>query len=119
MLTTSVIDGTNIVSVRLDGSVSADEDDAAQKVIAAVADEHGQARMLLDYEGIDLSRVEPRAVWEDLKGVRLLGDIDRVAIVADGNAMQSFADVLGAISDVEVRAFDHRQRDAAVAWLSS
>ncbi|WP_435199993.1 STAS/SEC14 domain-containing protein [Janibacter sp. GS2] len=119
MLTTSVIDGTNIVSVTLDGSVSADEDDAAQREIAAVAAEHGKARMLLDYEGIDLSRVEPRAVWEDLKGVRLLGDIDRVGVVADSRAIESFAEVLGAVSAVEVRAFGHQQREAAVAWLSS
>lgn len=56
MLKTSAADGTNIVTLPLEGSVSADEDDAAQQTIAAVAAYYGKARMLLDYEGIDLSR---------------------------------------------------------------
>lgn len=50
------------VIVTVDGSVSADEDKAAQKAFANVASQHGKARMLLDYVDVDLSRVEPRAV---------------------------------------------------------
>lgn len=119
MLDHSVIDGTAIVSLSIEGSVSADEDDAAQQAIADVAAEHGSARMLVDYKGIDWSRVEPKAVWEDLKGARLLGDIDRVALVADSSVVDTLLDAMGAVSDVQVRTFDADQREAAVAWLSS
>lgn len=119
MLKTSIIEGTNVVSLTVEGSISADEDLAAQKAVEQVASAHGSARMLLDYEGVDLSRVEPRAVWEDLKGSRLLGDIDRIGIVSESSVLEAFAQLTKAVSDMEVRTFESGQRDAAVAWLSS
>lgn len=119
MLKTAVIEGTNVVSITVDGSISADEDVAAQKVVADVAREHGKIQMLLDYDGVDLGRVEPKAVWEDLKGSRLLGDTDRIGVVSDSSALETFAGAIGAISHLEVRTFAADQRDAAVAWLSS
>ena len=119
MLKTRVIEGTNVVSVTVDGSVSADEDVAAQKAVAEVAAEHGKAQMLLDYDGVDLGRVEPKAVWEDLKGARLLEATDRIAVVSNSSALDTFAQAVGAVSHLEVRTFSADQRDAAVAWLSS
>lgn len=56
MLTTSVIEGTNVVRVTLQGPVGATEGTAAWRVFQQVADQHGQVRMLLDYGGLDLSR---------------------------------------------------------------
>lgn len=119
MLKTKVIEGTDVVSVTVDGSISADEDIAAQKVVADVVASHGKAHLLLDYHGVDLGRVEPKAAWEDLKGSRLLGDTDRIGIVSDSSALGTFAKTIGAVSHLEVRTFEADQRDAAVAWLTS
>lgn len=117
MLNASVIEGTNIVSLTAEGSISADEEVAAQETISEVARDHGSARMLLDYAGIDVGRVEPKAVWEDIKGTRLLQDIDRVGVVADSSILSRFLEVIGGASGIEARTFDNR--DDAVAWLTS
>lgn len=119
MLTTSVIEGTNVVSVTLGGSVSVDEDAAARRVFEELAARHGDARMLLDYEGVDLSRVEPAAVWENLKGTHLLEVVDRIGIVAHTCTMSTFVKALGALSKIDVRCFIPDQRLAALAWLAS
>lgn len=110
---------TNIVTVKVHGSISADEDEAAQKVVADVVSEHGRARILLDYDGVDHGRVEPKAVWEDLKGAHLLGDTDRIGVVSDSPALDTFVEAMGAVSHLEVRTFGADQRDAAIAWLSA
>lgn len=90
-----------------------------QQAVADVAAEHGKARMLLDCKGIDWSRVEPKAVWEDFKGAQLLGDLDRVGVVADSSVLDTLVEAMGAVSDVQVGTFAADERDAAVAWLSS
>ncbi len=119
MLETSVIEGTNVVTVTVDGAIGADEEKAAQRTVEEVAAEHGTARMLLDYGGVDVGRVEPKAVWEDLKGTRLLRSMDRVGIVADSGILDRFARAVDAVSQLEVRTFDSDHREEAVAWLTS
>ncbi|QYJ03346.1 STAS/SEC14 domain-containing protein [Nocardioides panacisoli] len=117
MLEASTIEGTNVVSLTVDGAISADEQKAAQDVIDRAVADHGSARLLLDYAGVDVGRVEPKAVWEDLKATRVLSDVERVGVVADSGLLDK---LLGSISDatkLEVRSFD--TRDDAVAWLTS
>lgn len=119
MLETSIIKGTSVVSVTIEGSISADEDDAAQQAIANIAAERGKAQMLSDYVDIDWSYVEPKAVWEDVKGAGLLDDVDRIGVVANSGMLDKLVEAMGKVSDVQVRTFDGDQRNAAVAWLSS
>lgn len=117
MLEASKIENTNVVSVTADGSISTDEEKKAQEVVNQVIGEHGSARMLIDNDGTDAGRVEPKAAWESLKGTNVLSDVERVGIVAESGLLDK---VLGALSDntkFEVRSFG--TRDDAVAWLSS
>jgi hypothetical protein len=39
---------------------------ASEKVSAVVA-ERGSAKLLLEVQDVDLGRIEPKALWEDLK----------------------------------------------------
>jgi hypothetical protein len=119
MLQTSVIEGTNVVSVTADGSISTEEEVVARQIIDEVVGEHGSARMLLEFAGVDVGRVEPKAVWEDLKSTRLLGDIDRVAVVADSGMLDKLVGAADALSSMEMRTFESGRRDEAVAWLTS
>lgn len=116
MLNASVIEGTNVVSLTAEGSISTEEEILAQETISEVADEHGSAQLLLDYADIDVGRVEPKAMWEDIKGTRLLDEIDRVAVVADSSILSRFLEVVGSVSGLEASTFENR--DDAVAWLT-
>lgn len=58
-------------------------------------------------------------VWEDLKGARLLAEIDRIGVVADSSTVEAFVKAIGAVTDVQVGVFEGDQRDAAAAWLST
>jgi hypothetical protein len=40
---------------------------AARERLKTVIRERGSARLLVEYGAVDLGRVEPRAMWEDLK----------------------------------------------------
>lgn len=119
MLETSVIEGTNVVSVTVDGAIGTDEQVAARTTIDEVAAQHGTARMLLEFSGVDAGRIEPKAVWEDLKASRLITSIDRFAVVADSGLLHKLVDAAGAVSSVEMRTFDADERDEAVTWLTS
>ncbi|MEJ5944736.1 STAS/SEC14 domain-containing protein [Pseudokineococcus basanitobsidens] len=120
MLTTSPVEGTNVVTIRLSGGVTTDEEQAAKRQLAEVAAAHGgTARVLLDYDGVDLAEVEPKAAWEDLKGAKLLDDVDRAAVVGAPGALEALASAGAAVTSLEVRTFDAGRRDEALAWLTS
>jgi hypothetical protein len=117
MLTASVLERTNIVAARYDGSLSTDEMTALRRQIDAVVAEHGSARLLAEYGDVDLRRIEPGAVWEDLKTAGVLTDVDKVAIVAGLGWIRRLSEIAGAIAPVEVEVFDPAERFSAMSWL--
>lgn len=119
MMTSSVVEDTNIVTATYDGSVDAEEMIAVRDWLHAVIRRHGRARLLVEYGDVDLGRIEPRAIWEDLKTIGVLSDVDRVAVVADQGWLDTTASAAGAILPTEVRTFGRARRDDAIAWLRS
>jgi SpoIIAA-like len=119
MLTSSVIEGSNIVTMTYDGPLRAEELVAARERLRTVIRERGSARLLVEYGAVDLGRVEPRAMWEDLRTSGVLLDLTKVAVVADRGWIDTLAAMTGTVLPVEVRSFLRAQRDNAVAWLYS
>lgn len=68
---------------------------------------------------VDAGRVEPKAVWEDLKSARLLDDISRLALVGDDSLMSGLTRVMGTLSSTETKTFGAAERDQAILWLQS
>ena len=118
MLTSSTIEGTNIVTATYDGSLSAEEMDALRAELRNVKDEHGGVRMLLQYGQVDLGRIEPEAFWKDLKTAGMLGDVERCALVTDADWVETLGSVADRLAPFEVRTFGTDERDEAVAWLN-
>lgn len=118
MLTSSILEGTNIVTATYDGSLSAEEMDAVRTDLQVVNAAHGSVRLLVEYGDIDFGRIEPEALWKDLKTAGMLGDIERCALVTDANWIEKLGAAAGRVTSVEVRTFSTNQRDDAVAWLS-
>jgi hypothetical protein len=119
MLNSSKIEGTDIVTVTYEGSAGADEMVDVREKLSAVVAERGSAKLLLELQHIDLGRIEPKALWEEVKTAHLVDDIDRLAIVADSGAIEKMANAADHLGSIEVRAFDSGQRDDAVIWLQA
>ncbi len=118
MLSSDVIDGTNIIDLTYDGGIDADETDAVRERMTQ-ASGHGPLRILLDMRDVDLDRVEPQAVWDELTGAGLLADVDRAAVLTE---MSALGDVVRATNDLPrmtVQIFAPGERDHAVSWLQS
>jgi hypothetical protein len=67
MLTSNVMEGSNIVTMTYDGPLHAEEMVAVRERLTTVVRERGSARLLVEYGTVDLGRIEPRAMWEDLR----------------------------------------------------
>ena len=106
-----------LVAVTYDGPLRAEEMVAVRDQLTTVVRERGSARLLVEYGTVDLGRVEPRAMWEDLRTAGVLMDLTRVAVVADPGWIETLASMVGTALPVEVRSFGRDQRDHAVAWL--
>src|SRR5699024_7431993 len=116
MLTSSTIEGTNIVTATYDGSLSAEDMDAVRTDLQATKAAHGSVRLLMEYGDIDIGRIEPEALWKDLKTAGMLGDIERCALVTDSNWIEKLGAAAGRVTSVEMLTFSNDQRDASLAW---
>jgi SpoIIAA-like len=119
MMTSSVLEGTPIVNARYSGSLSAEEMTTLRGQVDSVIAAHGTARLLAEYGTVDLGRIEPKAVWEDLKMAGLLDKIERAALVTDSSLISAAANLLQWLAPTEVRLFDLAERDRALGWLRS
>lgn len=117
MLTADVIEGSNILTATYDGALGADEMADLRETLEGLIRERGSARLLVEYGHVDLGRVEPRAMWEDLRTAGLLKDVTKIAVLADQGWVEVLASAVGSVLPTEVRSFPCDRRDEAVAWL--
>lgn len=71
----------------------------------------------------DLARIDPGALWEDLKAaadaaVRHRDAWERTAVATDHDWVRAAAGLLGWIAPGELRVFDAGEEDAARAWIA-
>lgn len=118
MLNTSVIEGTNIVTLDFAGSLDVEDEQRLRSALDPVIEQHGLARVLAAIGEIDLGRVEPKAAWMDLKAAGYLDKIDRLAVVSDASWLAKISEWTGELTSLTVRTFSSDQRDQATAWLS-
>jgi hypothetical protein len=119
MLTSTVIANSNIVAAAYDGALTAPEVIAVREQLDDVIAEHGKARMLVEYGDIDVGRIEPRAVWEDLRTAGLMRDVEKAAVLSDAQWMRTLTDGAGALTPTDIQVYDTRQRAEALTWLQS
>jgi len=117
MLDSSVIDGTNIVTAIYAGSLSKEEMEEMSNTLHRVAGVHKTVRLLIELGDIDLRRIEPGAIWEDLKLFGMLDELERYALVADQGWVTQLAKVTDAVVPFEFEIFPTERRDDALAWL--
>jgi hypothetical protein len=119
MLTSTVIAGTDIVAIDYGGRVRTEEMLDACEEVDAVVGTYGAARLLVVYDHLDPTRWEPRAMWSDLLTARVLGDVDRVAVVADADWIDDLDGVDADGRWIPAKGFRTDRRDDARAWLQT
>jgi hypothetical protein len=117
MLASTVIPDTNIVAITYSAPARAEEMLDAREEVDGVVRRCGRARLLVEYGDVDHTRVEPKAMWVSLRTARLLGDVDKVAVITDAGWIDKLTEIAGPVTDVEVESFVNARRDEAVAWL--
>jgi hypothetical protein len=105
------------VTARYAGSLAADEIEAMRSQLKDVVSSHGRVRLLMEYGDVDIGRIEPKAMWEDLKNTDLMPYIDKVAVVADQGWLQKAASLADLFPGVSVEAFGLGRRDEALSWV--
>ncbi|MEH1127149.1 STAS/SEC14 domain-containing protein [Micromonospora sp. CPCC 206061] len=119
MLTSTVIGDTNIVMAAYDGALTEPEVTVARERLADVIAQHGKARMLVEYGDVDFGKMEPRAVWEDLKSAGLMRDVEKAAVLTDTRWVKALSKATGAVAPTDIQVYDTRQRAEALSWLQS
>lgn len=117
MLTTDTITGTNIVIAVYSGSLDTEEMEALRATVQQVIEREGSVRLLAEFGEVELGRVEPKAWVEDLKMVGILGDIEKMAVIADPSWLQKWSELAGGLISGELKTFDIAERDEAASWL--
>lgn len=119
MLSTKVIEGTNIINMQYSGELTARAVDQARDLMKQMLSEQSHVSLMLEYGEVDLERIEFAAMGEDLKSIGILEKMDGIAVVADQEWLQKTAEFIGSHSPADVRAFNTGHRDEALLWVTS
>jgi hypothetical protein len=109
---------SNIIEITVSGSVTAQEFDDTLATLNSAIERHGSIRVLEAIGELDTPPIPWSKLWEDVKfGFGHLGDLTRVAVVADQGWIAAFVNMLSPLMKAEVKHFKHAERDLALDWL--
>lgn len=89
-----------------------------ERVQALATQGDAKPSVLLTFENLDAGEITPAGAWEDLKSTRVLGDVDKIAIVTDGGVIDKAAAAADKMTPLTIEVFSSDQRDHAMAWLT-
>lgn len=118
MLNVSTIENSNVVTADYSGSLGVDDEKNLRSVLQEAIDRSGRIRLLVTIGDINLGRMEPKAVWMDLKAAGFFKDVDKLAVVTDASWLAHVSEWAGDLTDMTVETYPSGRRDNAVAWIT-
>lgn len=118
MLKVSTIENSNVVTVDYSGALAVDDEKNLRSVLEEAVARSGKIRLLATIGDVDLGRMEPRAVWMDIKSAGFFNDVDKMALVTDASWLTHVADWAGDLTGMTLNTYPSGQRDNAVAWIT-
>lgn len=115
--TTLITNPNNIVEIAVEGKITTESLEQVADKIKADIEKHGSIRLLEEFRSFE--GIDPIALWKDLKQVRLVDGISRVALVADQKWMRTLAEAAGSIVSAEVKSFERSRIEEARTWLKN
>lgn len=123
MLTGRQIPDTRIFEITysgaLDATLDAAEFEAVRDELIAFLDAHQPADLLAVYGDLELSKIDPKALWDDLRSAGLEKKIRRAALLTDAGWLRTLARAGRHFVRADVKVFPLADRAAALAWLTS
>ena len=119
MLTGHQLPDTHIFEITYSGAVDSAEFEALRDQLVAFLDANDPADLLAVYGDIELGKIEPKALWEDLRSAGLEKKVRRAALLTDAGWLATLARGASHFIQAEVRVFGLAERDEALAWLQS
>ncbi|MCS5718031.1 STAS/SEC14 domain-containing protein [Herbiconiux sp. CPCC 205763] len=119
MLTGHQLAETHIFEISYSGAVDAAEFEALRDQLVAFLDANDPADLLAVYHDLELAKIEPKALWEDLRSAGLEKKVRRAALLTDAAWLATMARGASLFIKADVRVFGLAERDAALAWLQS
>ncbi|WP_291054267.1 STAS/SEC14 domain-containing protein [Herbiconiux sp.] len=119
MLTGRQIPDTHIFEIEYAGGLEAAEFEALRGDLEAFLDANDPADLLAVYGDVELTKIEPKALWEDLRSAGLEKKVRRAALLTDAGWLATLAKAGSHFIQADVRVFGHAERDAALEWLKS
>jgi hypothetical protein len=119
MLNGRQLPGTHIFEIEYAGGLTAAEFEALRDQLTAFVDANQPADLLAIYGDLELAKVEPKALWEDLRSAGLEKKVRRMALLTDSLTLKLMAKGASHLIQAEVKVFRLGERDKAIAWLES
>lgn len=119
MLTGKQLDDTHIFEIDYSGAVTTAQFEAVRDDLEAFLDANDPADLLAVYADIELTKIEPKALWKDLRSAGLEKKVRRAALLTDASWLSTLAKGAGHFIRAELRVFGLGERDAALTWLKS
>ncbi len=120
MITVTEVPDTNIVELRVDGSITATDFDRAVQEVDSAIRRHGAIRILEQIGQSDSPPVLPTNLWYDSSfGQHHEGGITHTAVISDQMCITAFVKFFDPNLSSEIRSFKLAESDLAHEWLMS
>jgi hypothetical protein len=116
-MVTQIVERTEpILSFRFGEKITREELERYAAEMKDAIEKWGKIRVLMAFE--QFPKMEPAALWEDLKfSAKHFNDIERIALVGEGNWESWYAKVANILPKTKVTSFDMDHMQAAWDWL--
>jgi hypothetical protein len=105
-----------VIALRATGKISGDELEPVLERLERTIAEHGKVRLLVHVE--NLGTFSPGAFKDDVRfSLEHAGDVERVAVVADGILFGTYVKAAAKFVPGEVRRFKTKELDEAWRWI--
>jgi hypothetical protein len=119
MLERMDIGKTNVLAFKATGKVTTDEMKEVSPQINRAIQDHGRIRLFLEVD--DYKAMSAGAFFEDAQLTPKMRSIEKVAVVGESRTQKSLADLanlVGNISNTEVKYFTTDRKDEAIDWVT-
>lgn len=114
------LNSVNAVGFRWEGKY--DEKAFKQSVLQFLPELQSRAKMNVYLEVLELSDVEAKALWEEIKFdvknyKQLLDKIDKIALATDEDWIKNLSKGFGLVPGISIKTFSLDEKDTAKLWV--